>query len=148
MIFSERMTPRALILVARKQVLELGNENRGLVVGTARGMRWRTEQPLTRRPEMSERLFVNNPANPFGLFTSDGKARPTARFLPHATLLFDEEYLENVSCKCWMGRNPHEASLFLAQNLKARFEKGRLVIDRVGVAKHLLKKHPGQMIGR
>ena len=97
---------------------------------------------------MSERLLVNNPANPFGLFISDGKALPAARFLPHATLLFDEEYLENVSCKCWMSRNPHEASLFLAPNLKARCEKGRLVIDRVGVVKQLLKKHPGQMIGR
>jgi hypothetical protein len=47
-----------------------------------------------------------------------------------------------------MSRNPHEASLFLAPNLKARCEKGRLVIDRVGVVKQLLKKHPGQMIGR
>ena len=62
MIFRERMTPRALILVTRKQVLELGNEDRGLVVGTASGMRWRTEQPLTRHLEMSERLLVNNPA--------------------------------------------------------------------------------------
>ena len=148
MTFRNRMTPCPLIVVGWNEVLELSNENRGLVVEAARGMTWRMEQPFARHPEVSERLLVNNPANPFGLVTSDGKVLPTARFLPLAALLFDEKHLKDVSAKCRMGRNPHEASRILAPDLKARFEKGSLVIDRIGAAKQLLKKHAGQMIGR
>ena len=50
MTFRNRMTPCPLIVVARNEVLELSNENRGLVVGTARGMTWRMEQPFARAP--------------------------------------------------------------------------------------------------
>jgi hypothetical protein len=89
---------------------------------------------------------MNNPANPFGLTTSDGEVLPTARFLPLATLVFDEKHLEDVSAKSRMGRDPHEASRILAADLKACFEKGSLVIDHIGAAKELLKKYPGQMI--
>ena len=91
---------------------------------------------------------MNNPANPFGLITSDGEVFPTARFLPLATQVFDEKHLEDVSAKCRMGRDPHEAPRILASDLKARFEKGSPVIDHIGVAKQVLNKYPGQMIGR
>jgi hypothetical protein len=87
---------------------------------------------------MPELLLVNNSANSFGLFTPDSKGLPTARFLPLAALLFDEEHLEDVSCSCRMGRNSHEASLFLTPNQETGVEKGRLVVDNTGVAKQLL----------
>jgi hypothetical protein len=148
MNFRNRMTPCRLIVVARNEVPELGHENRRLAFGTTRGMTWRTEEPFARHAEVSKRLLVNKLVNPFGLITSGGKVLPAARFLPLATLLFDEKHLENVPAKCRMGRDPHEASRILASDLKARFKKVSLVIDRVGSAKQLLKKYPGQMIGR
>ena len=57
------MTARVLIVVARNEVQELGNENRGLVVGIARRMRWRMEQPFARHSEVPELLPVVNEAD-------------------------------------------------------------------------------------
>jgi hypothetical protein len=148
MTFGNRMTPCPLIVVVRYEVLEFGNEDRGSVMGTARVMTWRMEQPFVRDPEVPERLLVDNPANPIGLTTSHAKVLPTARFLPLATLFLDEKHLEDVSAKRRVGRNPHEAARIRTLDPKARFEKGSLVIDRIGAAKQLVKMHPGQMIVR
>src|ERR1700730_3548731 len=97
MASGNRMTPRVLVVRFRQQVLELGNEDHGLVAGIARGMMWRVEQPLARHPEVPEPVFLNDPANPFGLGASPGKSLPAARFFPVVRLLVDEEHLENIS---------------------------------------------------
>ena len=78
MIFRDGMKPGVLTFFLRKQILKLGNENRGLVVGTARGMMWRTEQPLTRYFKLLNPMLLNNQANPFGPIASSNKAFPTA----------------------------------------------------------------------
>ena len=78
MTFRDGMKPGVLTFLLRKQILKLRHQNRGLVVGTARGMMGRTEQPLTRHFKMLNPMLLNNPANPFGPITSSNKAFPTA----------------------------------------------------------------------
>ena len=78
MTFRDGMKPGVLTFVLRKQILKLGNQNRGLVVGTARGMMWHTEQPLTRHFKMLNPMVLYNLANPFGPIASSNKAFPTA----------------------------------------------------------------------
>jgi hypothetical protein len=129
MTFRDGMKPGVLTFLLRRQILKLGNQNRGSVVGTARGMMWGREQPLTRHFEMLNPLLLNNPAYPFGPIASSDKAQPTACFFSIALPLVYEEYLENVSGEHRVGCNAHEAATLLSPNLEARREKGRFVFD-------------------
>jgi hypothetical protein len=126
------MAPSSLIVVPRNEILEFGDENHRSRVATAGGWPRYLEQPFARYSKVSEPPLANDPANYLGLTTSYGKALPIARFLLLAALFLDEKHLEDVSAKCVMGRYPHEASRIAAPDLKARFEKGGLIVDRSG----------------